>query len=284
MHPLDRTLNELETGIDALESDEFEFMNENEWTPETDTEAVFDEVQEMELAAELLGIQSEEELEEFFGKLVKAAGSFIKSPVGKALGGVLKNVARTALPVAGAALGNLVAPGVGGMIGGKLASMAGRAFGLELEGMSPQDQEFEVARRMVRLGGEAARQASRMPVGPPDRVAKDAVLAAAQQHAPGLLGGAAAAGARSGGGRPGGCACGGRCGGQGGGALRDASGRFARAGGGGGYPGGGGRGGYPGGGRGGFAGGAPMGGYGNQGGGQQGSWFRRNGAIVLVGA
>lgn len=59
-------------------------------------------------------IQSEEELEEFFGKLVKAAGSFIKSPVGKTLGGVLKNVARTALPVAGAALGNLVAPGVGG--------------------------------------------------------------------------------------------------------------------------------------------------------------------------
>lgn len=278
MHPLDRTLNELESGIDALDSDEFEFMNEAEWTPETDTEAVFDEVQEMELAAELLGIQSEEELEEFFGKLVKAAGKFIKGPVGQALGGVLKNVARTALPVAGAALGNLVAPGVGGMIGGKLASMAGRAFGLELEGMSPQDQEFEVARRMVRLGGEAARQAAQMPAGPPDRVAKDAVLAAAQQHAPGLLGGAAAAGAR-GGGRPGGCKCGGRCGGQGGGPQRDASGRFVPRGAAGGGYGGGGRGGYPGGGR-----GTSMGGYGGGAGAQQGSWFRRNGAIVLMGA
>ncbi|HEX8395193.1 MAG TPA: hypothetical protein VF665_22790 [Longimicrobium sp.] len=268
MHPLDRTLNELEAGIDALESDEFEFLNEGEWSGESDTEAVFDEVQELELAAELLGIQSEEELEQFFGKLIKAAGSFIKSPVGQALGGVLKNVARTALPVAGAALGNLVAPGVGGMVGGKLASMAGRALGLELEGMSPPDQEFEVARRLVRLGGEAARQAGRMPAGPADRVAKDAVLAAAAQHAPGLLGGAAAAGAARG--RPGGCRCGGGMGGR----PRDAAGRFASGGMGAGRGGQGSRaqGGY---GRGGFGGGPE---------GQSGRWVRRNGAIVLMGA
>jgi hypothetical protein len=215
MHRLDQELDEFEAGIDALESsDEFEWLGEadQEWSAETDGEAVFDEVEEMELAAELLGLQSEEEMEEFLGKLIKKAGgaikSFAKSGVGKALGGVLKTVAKKALPIAGAALGNMVLPGVGGMIGSKLASAGGKLFGLELEGMSPQDQEFEIARRFVRLGGEAARQAARMPMqGSPVNVAKDAVLAAAQMHAPGLSGGAAG---EMGGRRRGGCTCGGR--------------------------------------------------------------------------
>ncbi|HEX2077423.1 MAG TPA: hypothetical protein VHG08_06925 [Longimicrobium sp.] len=215
MHRLDQELDEFEAGIDALESsDEFEWLGEadQEWTGETDGEAVFDEVEEMELAAELLGLQSEEEMEEFLGKLIKKAGGAIKkfasSGVGKALGGVLKTVAKKALPIAGAALGNMVLPGVGGMIGSKLASAGGKLFGLELEGMSPQDQEFEIARRFVRLSGEAARQAARMPMrGSPMNTAKDAVLAAAQMHAPGLSGGPSGEmGYR----RRGGCTCGGR--------------------------------------------------------------------------
>lgn len=214
MHRLDQEMDEFEAGIDALESsDEFEWLGEadQEWTGETDGEAVFDEVEEMELAAELLGLQSEEEMEEFLGKLIKKAGGAIKkfasSGVGKALGGVLKTVAKKALPIAGAALGNMVLPGVGGMIGSKLASAGGKLFGLELEGMSPQDQEFEIARRFVRLSGEAARQAARMPLqGSPVNAAKDAVLAAARIHAPGLSGSAGEMGYR----RRGGCTCGGR--------------------------------------------------------------------------
>jgi hypothetical protein len=218
MRTLDPEMDEFEAGIDALESsDEFEWLGEadQEWAGESDGEAVFDEVEEMELAAELLGIQSEEELEEFLGKLIKKAGgaikSFANSSAGKALGGVLKTVASKALPIAGAALGNMVLPGVGGMIGSKLASAGGKLFGLELEGMSAQDQEFEVARRFVRLSGEAARQAAQMPVqGSPVNAAKDAVLAAAQVHAPGLVAGA--------GRRRGGCRCGGRRRAMGGGA------------------------------------------------------------------
>ncbi|HEY0150872.1 MAG TPA: hypothetical protein VGB92_02675 [Longimicrobium sp.] len=203
MHALDHELDEYEAGIDALESsDEFEWLGEAE--PKWAGEAVFDEVEEMELAAELLGIQSEEELEEFLGKLIKKAGGAVRkfagSNVGKALGGVLKTVASKALPIAGTALGNMVLPGIGGMIGGKLASAGGKLFGLELEGMSAQDQEFEVARRFVRLGGEAARQAARRPVrGSPANAAKDAVLAAAQIHAPGLMGRSAPRGPRGGG-------------------------------------------------------------------------------------
>lgn len=203
MHALDHELDEFEAGIDALESsDEFEWLGEAE--AEWAGEAVFDEVEEMEMAAELLGIQSEEELEEFLGKLIKRAGGAVKkfagSSMGKALGGVLKTVASKALPIAGAALGNMVLPGIGGMIGGKLASAGGKLFGLELEGMSPQDQEFEIARRFVRLGGEAARQAARTPVrGSPANAAKDAVLAAARIHAPGLVGRSATRASRGGG-------------------------------------------------------------------------------------
>jgi hypothetical protein len=187
MHEL--TDSSAEFGLDALESsDEFD----TEWSDETDGEAVFDEVEEMELAAALLEVHDEAELDEFLGKLIKRAGravrKAVKSPIGKALGGVLKRVARTALPIAGAALGNLVVPGAGGVLGGKLASAAGRMFGLELEGMSPQDQELEIARRFVRLSGDATRRATQMPAaGSPSMVAKNAVLAAAADHAPGLV-------------------------------------------------------------------------------------------------
>ena len=81
------------------------------------SESPFNEAEEMELAAELLGLGNEAELEQFFGKLFRkvgrAAGHFIKSPVGRALGGILKSAAKQALPIAGSALGNLVVPGLG---------------------------------------------------------------------------------------------------------------------------------------------------------------------------
>src|SRR5436190_6203108 len=77
---------------------------------------------EMELAAELLEITNEQELEQFLGDIVKSVGSFVKGPVGQALGGVLKNVAKTALPAVGGALGTMIAPGIGTAIGSQLGS------------------------------------------------------------------------------------------------------------------------------------------------------------------
>ena len=166
-------------------------MNES-FLGESSQEAVFDEVQEMELAAELLEVGNEQELEQFLGKLIRGAtkviGKVAKGPIGQALGPVLKKVAKTALPIAGAALGNFLVPGVGGAVGGKLASAAGRMFGLELEGLSPQDREFEVARRFVRFAGASAQRAARIPpTVPPQRAVRAAVVGAARRHAPGLL-------------------------------------------------------------------------------------------------
>ena len=115
-------------------------------------------------------------------------GKAVRSPLGQQLGGLLKGVAKQALPMAGAALGNLVLPGVGGAIGGKLASAAGSMFGLELEGLSQEDREFEVAKQFVRLAADATKAAvTAPPAANPSAVARDAVAQAAQKFAPGLF-------------------------------------------------------------------------------------------------
>jgi len=187
MHDIDRTLTEFDPEVeefeDAYEAQDYEFGN---------SEAVFDEAEEMELAAELLSVSDEAELDQFLGKLIKragrAVGGFVRSPVGRALGGVLKRAARTALPIAGRALGSVVGGPVGGALGGQLATMAGQAFGLELEGLSPEDQEFEVARRFVRLAGTATGNATMAPAAAnPAATARAAMVAAARKHAPGLV-------------------------------------------------------------------------------------------------
>ncbi len=155
-------------------------------------EGTFGEVSQMELASELLSITNEMELDQFLGKLFKkavgGASSFLKSGAGKALGGVLKNVAKKALPIAGRVLGNAVLPGVGGMIGGALGNAASGLFELELEGLSQEDREFETARAFVKFAGNAARQAASSPQNRPAAdIARNAVSNAARRYAPGLL-------------------------------------------------------------------------------------------------
>lgn len=165
-----------------------EFGQETETYGEYSQEGPFSEAETMELASELLTIQNEVELEQFLGKLIKKAGGFLKSGVGRQLTGALRGIAKKALPVLGAAAGNFIMPGVGGAIGGKLASAAGNMFGLELEGLSYEDQEFEIAKQVVRLGGAAATNAAQAPPNaPPAQAAQAALTTAAQQFAPGLL-------------------------------------------------------------------------------------------------
>jgi hypothetical protein len=184
MHDLDRTLGEAEAEGEMFETGEFEF--------EAEGGSVFNEATELELTAELLGISNEAELEQFLGDLIKKAGSaigkFVRSPVGNALGGILKGAAKAALPVVGGALGTLVGGPAGGALGSTLASKAGQIFGLELEGLSGEDREFEVARRFTQFAGEAAKNAALAPANAdPQAVAKAAAVAAAKKFAPGLL-------------------------------------------------------------------------------------------------
>ena len=152
------------------------------------------EQEEMELAAQLLEVRDEAELEQFLGGLIKSVakgvGGFIDSPTGKALGGILKNVAKKALPVVGGAIGSFVAPGIGTAIGTRLGSMATKLFEVEigeLEALSQDEAEFEVARRYVRFSASAARNAALAPRrGQPQRVARASTFAAARRHARGV--------------------------------------------------------------------------------------------------
>jgi hypothetical protein len=180
MHDIDRSFME-------TDSEGFEFSNDEEWSGSE----VFSEHEVEQLASELLSLSSEDELDHFLGNLIKRAGSavgkLVKGPLGSQIGSMLKGLASKALPLAGAALGNMIVPGLGGMIGGKLASAAGSAFGLEVEGLSQEDQHFEIAKQFVRLAGDTTKNALAAPGKPPPLAAKDAMMLAAQRFAPGLL-------------------------------------------------------------------------------------------------
>ncbi len=171
-------------------------------------EGLFNEEEEIELAAELLAVSGERELDKFLGKLIrrvgKAAGQIIRSPTGQALTGLLKQTAKQALPLAGRAVGTYFGGEKGGNIGSQVGDVAGQVFGLEVEGMSPEDQELQVARRFVRLAGDAANEVAQAPPSaPPQQAARAALVAAARQHAPGLLSGGTGAAAGTHGGMAG---------------------------------------------------------------------------------
>ncbi|HEX8395196.1 MAG TPA: hypothetical protein VF665_22805, partial [Longimicrobium sp.] len=181
MHNLDRTLNE------------FSFQNEYEggWSGETYGE-VLNEADEMALAAELLSVSSEQELEQFLGKLVSrvagAARGFAQSQAGQALGGILKDAAGKALPVVGGAIGGALGGAQGAQWGQRIGAGAKGMLGWELEG-GDGEAEFETARNLVRVAADALQTLAQN--GPtaaaPAAAAKQVAIQAAQRQAPELL-------------------------------------------------------------------------------------------------
>jgi hypothetical protein len=180
---------------EAFEAEQFEFLGETAWSGETawGSEAeVFNEAEVMELAGELVGVTNEAELDRFLGDLInragRALGQVVRSPVGQAVGGLLKGVAKKALPLAGGALGGFVGGPLGAQIGSGLASAAGSALGLEAETMNAEDREFEGAKKFVEMAGHAVKSATTAPPSvSPTATAQSAVIAAAKKIAPGLL-------------------------------------------------------------------------------------------------
>ena len=125
-----------------FQSEEFEFQ-EFERGP---SEELMSENEEIQLAHELLAVNNEQELEQFLGDFIKKAvstvGQAAKSPIGQAIGGALKGVARKALPMAGQALGGYIGGPLGAKIGTGLANAAGKAIGLEFEFGESEELEF----------------------------------------------------------------------------------------------------------------------------------------------
>ncbi|HKP87227.1 MAG TPA: hypothetical protein VJZ26_14075 [Blastocatellia bacterium] len=179
--------SQYESGYEAFKPERFEFAFEDETEVYGETESPFSEAEEMELALELLEISSEAELDHFLGNVFKKVGQGLKK-IAKPLGGILKSVAKKALPIVGGALGSFIPiPGVGTMIGRAVGTAASNLFEVELEGMSQEEQELEMARRYVRLAGGAAVRAARAPSGiSPYAAARWGVRSAAQRYAPGL--------------------------------------------------------------------------------------------------
>jgi len=155
-----------------------------------------DEATEVQLASELLEAQSSGELDRFLGDVFgqaagsvgRAAGAFVRSDAGRALGGMLRDAARQSLPALGRAAGQWLGGSAGGDIGADVATAAGDYFGLELEGLSEQDAEFEAYRAFVRFVWAAALLAASGPRDhPPSTTARRAIAEAARRYAPGML-------------------------------------------------------------------------------------------------
>jgi hypothetical protein len=249
-----------------FEYDDMEYADMEYGDMEYGVQGPFDEQMEMELAAELLTVQDDEDMDQFFGAIASALAPaaigaakkllpkvakggfkiakslfgkkrrrrkrrsrrprgrrrptprrsrrrrsprrrsprrrptysfsrtarrygrrFMNSNTGQALKDGLRYTGRQALSGIGKDIGGRFFGDRGERYGGKFGTLAADAFGLELEGMSPEDQEFEVARRFVRLAGDATREAMEAPkMLPPKTVAKQAIKKASVQHAPGL--------------------------------------------------------------------------------------------------
>lgn len=173
MHDLDRTQIE-------LASDPFGSRHHG---------TALSEDEQMSLAAELMEVSSEDEFEDFLGDLIskgaQAVGSFINSPTGQALGGVLKGAAKQILPIAGQALGAALGGPAGAQIGGQLGSGASGLFEAEAE---MEEREWEAANTFLELAADAIKNVASAPPGAdPGVVAHSAVVEAAKVHAPALV-------------------------------------------------------------------------------------------------
>lgn len=235
MHDLDRAMfeaglgGEQEYGYESAELEQEEFLNvlgevlgqsngaspqAARGMPERRTPAApsrssaQDETEEMELALELLQVSNEDELDRFIGRILSSAKGavtalpgFYKSLVPEHLRSITETVAKGAIPVlgqlAGKMAGGTASEEWGKRIGEAVTSMAG----LELEGLSQEDREFETARAVVRWAQDAAQRAAAMTPQatarpsaaggatrqvPPALIAKAAAVGAAQRVAPGL--------------------------------------------------------------------------------------------------
>jgi hypothetical protein len=153
-----------------------------------EAESPFSEAEEIALAGELLAVSNEEELEQFLGSIwkgIKKVGSFV-GRVAKPFSGVLKAVAKKALPFVGGALGSLIPiPGVGTAVGSALGGALSKALEMEFSGLEAEDREFEMARRFVRIAGATAQQAAKAPPHVnPQAAVETALIDAAREHAP----------------------------------------------------------------------------------------------------
>jgi hypothetical protein len=188
MHPLNWNCPSCRTAAQR-----FEFETAEPGSPQE----VLGEQEELELAMELLNVQTDQELEQFLGNMfrkigsgLKAVGSFAAKNVVPVLGSALKQIAKRALPIAGGALGSLIPiPGVGTVLGRAVGSVVANALEMEVAGLPREDGDIERARRFVRLAASAIHQAASSPgLDSPENIAREALSNATIRHLPAAAG------------------------------------------------------------------------------------------------
>ena len=151
----------------------------------------------MAFGAGLLEVNNQAELEHFLDELVSfvgvAANHAVAVPLGKSLVRVLSRAARHVLPIGGAHAA-LATYTHDAHADPKIR--AARIFGLELEGLSPEDKEFEIAQQFIRLASDTIRNAiapsalagqAISRAGNLQASVEAALQLAARRYAPGLL-------------------------------------------------------------------------------------------------
>jgi hypothetical protein len=195
---MEHALMQYSPEMETFEQDAFDFAfgadrsGESGWAGEGVT--ALGEHGEMELAVAALEVSGEAGLASYLRRLVRQAEQATGKPVGPAVGRALVDqlmqVARKVLPAFVRRDGPFVPTAT--RSGTPAAVTAGRLFGLELEGLSPEDQEYETAKQFARFAAEAVRHAALAQAASPQDIARAAVARAARRYAPGLLKGRAA--------------------------------------------------------------------------------------------
>ncbi len=149
----------------------------------------------MAFGAGLLEVSNDAELDRFLADLVSFVGNAVgntpAAPLRLSLVRVLARAARHLLSIGGAhaALATHTHDA-------DPKTRAARIFGLELEGLSPEDKEFEIAQQFIRLASDTIRNtiAPSAPAGQaisqagsPQARVEAALQLAARHYAPGLL-------------------------------------------------------------------------------------------------
>ena len=118
-----------------------------------------------ELAAALLDVVNEYQLEDFVSGLVadaaRSAGRRLPAGTGRGLAASLRQTAVRTLPALSVALGDEGRPPAP-----VAAQSAARLFGVETEGMSAEDRDFEIARRFISFAQAEAVRAADAPARP----------------------------------------------------------------------------------------------------------------------
>ncbi|WP_046246521.1 hypothetical protein [Hymenobacter terrenus] len=136
-------------------------------------------------------------LPQLAGQYGGQAGAALGSRAGGALGGRLGPLGARAGAWAGGKAGGYAGTQAGQWAGTQagnwLANNAQKVFGLELEALSPENQELEIARSFVRFATDVTRRANhalrRNPNLSLGALGRQVLSASAPQYAPGLLNG-----------------------------------------------------------------------------------------------